>query len=453
MAVALSAQPVFPISEISPYHQTWTIKARVTSKSQTRTFRRGNSEGKVFSVDLLDAEGGEIRASFFNEAADLYMTVLEAGKVFLFSKGGVKIANRQYNTMNNRYELTFDSRAAAIEACGDDKEIGAIRFNFVDLRKVATKSLPCTLDLCGIVKSYREAATITSKAGAELTKRDITIADDTGSSITLTLWGEFASKKDSEFDGNPVLAVKGVKLSDFNERSASTLNSSHLFFNPPDVPEVERLQNWWKQGGSSADLHSLSSTFVAGKGRATKELSLAEVREESQMVGASPEYYTVVARLRIVQTRKQGEKVPLYYLACPEKKEGSTLACNRKVGEDGMCQVCNKHVTPVARLMSRCQFTDSTDSLWLGTFDEAAQVVLAQTGDQVRSKEQAGEKIEALMLPRYYNAPLKLTLRAKLDSYGGETRASVQCVGARAVSMAEHGKEMLKEVMQMVHAQ
>ena len=33
---------------------------------------------KVFHVELLDAEGGEIRASFFNEAAEKLYSVMEA---------------------------------------------------------------------------------------------------------------------------------------------------------------------------------------------------------------------------------------------------------------------------------------------------------------------------------------------------------------------------------------
>ena len=45
----------FPIREISTYTgRNWTIKARVTSKSQMRTFANDRGSGKVFSVDLLD---------------------------------------------------------------------------------------------------------------------------------------------------------------------------------------------------------------------------------------------------------------------------------------------------------------------------------------------------------------------------------------------------------------
>lgn len=444
--------PIFPVSELSPYHQKWTIKARVTSKSQTRTFRKGSGDGKVFSVDLLDAEGGEVRASFFNEAADMYSSVLEVGKVFRLSGGNVKIANRQYNATNNSYELSFD-RNARIEADSDDTAIATIRYNFVDLRTLQSKNLPCNVDLCAVVKSYRESTSLTSKAGAELTKRDLVICDDTGNSLVLTLWGEEAKRKDSEFDGHPVVAVKGVRVSDFNERSASINNGSLVALNPSNLPEAERLKKWWAQGGSSAELHSLTTSRggAGGLGRNAKEMSLSEVRQASTMMGSVPEFYSTVARLRMVQTSKKGEKAQLYYTACGEKKENG-LPCNRKVGDDGVCQVCNKQVQTAVRLMTRCQFTDATDALWLGTFDNGAQSVLGCTGEELQKKERDGGKLETLLQPRYYAAPFRLTIRAKMETFNNENRPDCRVVDARPIPLPEHGRMMLKEVMTMVQA-
>ena len=75
------SQPVLPIGELSPYQTKWMIKGRVTSKSQRRTFNNKSGQpGKVFSVDLLDKFGGEIRASFFNDAVDQYEDMLKTGQ-------------------------------------------------------------------------------------------------------------------------------------------------------------------------------------------------------------------------------------------------------------------------------------------------------------------------------------------------------------------------------------
>ena len=77
-------------------------------------------------VDLLDKEGGEIRASFFNQGADMWTDKLSVGGCYTFSKGGVKIANRQYNSCNHRYELTFDKEAQITEIA-DDQEIHTMK--------------------------------------------------------------------------------------------------------------------------------------------------------------------------------------------------------------------------------------------------------------------------------------------------------------------------------------
>ena len=112
----------FPISELSSYQSGWTIRARVTAKSQMRTFGK-DKQGKVFSVDLLDDKGGEIRASFFGLAADQFSDRLQQGKCFTFSKGSLRVANRQYNTCNHRYEIVFEKDSTIEEA--DDAALGS----------------------------------------------------------------------------------------------------------------------------------------------------------------------------------------------------------------------------------------------------------------------------------------------------------------------------------------
>jgi len=99
----------------------WIIKARVTEKTDLRKFNRNGGEGKVFKAVLLDASGSDIQASFFNDAADKFVNMLEKGQCFTFSQGSIKVANRQYNNTSHRYELTFD-KETLIEKSEDDKD-------------------------------------------------------------------------------------------------------------------------------------------------------------------------------------------------------------------------------------------------------------------------------------------------------------------------------------------
>lgn len=64
------------ISNLTPYQNKWVIKARVTSKSNIRTWNNQRGEGKLFSMDLMD-ESGEIRATCFNDACDKYFEMIQ----------------------------------------------------------------------------------------------------------------------------------------------------------------------------------------------------------------------------------------------------------------------------------------------------------------------------------------------------------------------------------------
>lgn len=65
-----------PIASLTPYQNKWVIKARVTSKTNIRTWSNARGEGKLFSMDLMD-ESGEIRATCFNDACDKYYEMIQ----------------------------------------------------------------------------------------------------------------------------------------------------------------------------------------------------------------------------------------------------------------------------------------------------------------------------------------------------------------------------------------
>eukprot|EP00929_Paragymnodinium_shiwhaense_P093679 TRINITY_DN538_c0_g3_i1.p1 TRINITY_DN538_c0_g3~~TRINITY_DN538_c0_g3_i1.p1 ORF type:complete len:583 (+),score=175.13 TRINITY_DN538_c0_g3_i1:67-1815(+) len=236
----------FPISELSAYQGKWTIRGRVTNKAPLRTFGNG---GKVFSVELQDGPGSEIRASFFGEAAAKYVDVLQLNKVFTFSRGNVKIANKQYNSTNHKYELVFDKDAQVEEYKGQMEEFKTT-YNFTDFLALQSKTVPMRVDICGVVTSYAPHTNVNGKDGKILIKRDITLVDDTKIKVAVTLWSDLATQADKLFEGNPIIALKGVLLKEWNgEKSASTVDATKQEWNP-ELPDVQRIKAWWAAGGS-----------------------------------------------------------------------------------------------------------------------------------------------------------------------------------------------------------
>lgn len=68
----------------------WTLKARVAQKSDLRRYSNARGEGRFFSFDLIDAQGGEIRCTAFNDTCDKFYERVQEGKVYMLSKASVR---------------------------------------------------------------------------------------------------------------------------------------------------------------------------------------------------------------------------------------------------------------------------------------------------------------------------------------------------------------------------
>eukprot|EP00438_Fugacium_kawagutii_P001245 Skav223441 [mRNA] locus=scaffold350:694905:703551:+ [translate_table: standard] len=450
-------QVFFPIRELSTYQGTkWTIKGRVTMRAPMREFKaRNGGEGKVFHVELLDAEGGEIRASFFNEAAEKLHSVMEVGKVFKLTKGSVRIANRQYNTCKHRYELVFD-KMAQVDEVEDDKKIEIVKYKIENLRSVKGKSLPCSVDICGIITSYEQPIAFESKDGKKLVKRNITVADDSGMSMNVTLWAERAQKDDSAFSGSPVVALKGVLVKEWQGGLSGSLMEGGLLDLKSELPEAKRVLEWWKTSGHAQDFTFISQTTgTPGLRMSGKIADIVEMKQACEQVVADQQTYSVYCRLAAVQTRKRDEVQPLFYVACLEPKEGmqgKMLPCNRRVDENEFCAVCQKKSKVGPRLNLRCKFEDASGNCWVTTFHPAAEKVLSLTAQEVQEIEQkqGREAIENKLKEAYYGEMLQIHLRAKPETYNGETRTGVSCIAASPAPIRDHSRFMLKEIEEML---
>lgn len=174
------ARATQPISSLNPYVHGWAIRAKVVSKGPKRTFNRAGAPSSVFSAELVDEQGTSIEGTFWREAADKYYDTLEDGKVYVFARGSVKPANKNYNRTRNAYCLNFDA-SAEVKACEGDIDTSAMtaRMDFVAIEQLAAfvdKKAP--VDIIGVVTAAGQLGSVKRKTDAsEIQRRDITLVD------------------------------------------------------------------------------------------------------------------------------------------------------------------------------------------------------------------------------------------------------------------------------------
>jgi len=406
---------IHPINSLSPYQNKWTIRARVVNKAPVRTWNNQRGEGKLFSMDLLD-ETGEIRATAFNSECDKFFDMIEVNKVYFITRGSIKTANKKFSNLNNDYELTL-SGETQIFPCHDfdDSQMPALKFNFVPLSQVKDVDVDGIVDVIGVCQTAGELTMLMSKTTRkELKKRDVTLVDQSLSSVTITLWDTQAE----DFDGSlqPVIAIKGSRIREFmGSKSLSLLGSTVMQINP-DIEEAHRLRGWYDSLPSNAEFTSISARSDAGANNQLLTIKGAQLAQLGS--GDKADYYSMYSHLIFVKSESA------LYKACPKPD------CQKKVIDrnDGTyrCEKCNDETENFKyRLMLSAQLSDSTGNQWVTMFQEAAESLLGTTSAELgrlmeESKEDYSDVFQRQMFKLF-----DIRARAKMETYNNETRLKV----------------------------
>jgi len=427
-----------PIASITPYQNKWTIKARVTSKGDIRTWNKPSGSGKLFSMDLMD-ESGEIRVTAFKEQCDAFYDKAVVGKVFYISNCSVKAANKQYSKLNNEYELTFKDNGT-MELAEDASDIPTMTYNFASIADLSSCAKDTNVDIMGVCKFAGDVANLVSRAGKELVKREITLVDRSATEVSLTLWGTTAETFDGV--GNPIVAVKGARISDFNGVS---LSGGDMMINP-DIDLAHELKGWWDNEGSSVNTTSIT---VAGQRGGTDQTSkmIGEVKQENLGYGSDRgEYYSTTATISFFSKDKA------LYKACGEVTDGKE--CNKKVIENGdgtyRCEKCMKEKSEFKwRIMLQMNMADSTDNTWASCFQETAEKILGvSSADLGRYFESDEEQYNSIFLDATFKT-YNFRMRVKADTWNDETRLKHTVVAADDIVWPEYCKKLINEIESM----
>ncbi|KAG0481738.1 hypothetical protein HPP92_012596 [Vanilla planifolia] len=436
---------VIPISALNPYQGKWTIKARVTTKGDLRHYNNARGEGKVFSFDLLDSDGGEIRATCFNMVADQFYEQIEIGKIYLISKGTLRPAQKNFNHLNNEYEIMLES-STTIQPCLEDNTIPWQQFNFKPVSEIESMDNNSTVDVIGVVSSIQPAGTIMRKNGTETHKRTLQLKDMSGRSVEITLWEKFCNTQGHEIqvmcDSGvfPVLAIKAGRVSDFGGKSVGTISSSQLFINP-DIPEMHQLKEWFDREGKNHTALSISrETSTIGRIGVRKNVS--QIKDEGLGRSEKPDWITVKATVSFIKLDN------FCYTACPLMI--GDRQCNKKVNNngDGMwhCDRCDQSFPECDyRYLLQFQIQDHTGITWVTAFQECAEEILGISAKELyllKYEEQDELKFAEIVRKVLFNQYL-FKLKVKEETFSDEQRLKSTTMKAERVDPSSESRYLL----------
>ncbi|XP_059077969.1 replication protein A 70 kDa DNA-binding subunit C-like [Cryptomeria japonica] len=124
---------ISPLKALNPFQNKWSIKGRVTNKRKMHHYSSPKSSRRVFSFDMIDVEGTEIRITCFGDIAEMHYHRVEARANYCLSKGTIREAKTKWNKLNNHLEITLDHNSI-LKRCDAavNGEVNASRFTSIN---------------------------------------------------------------------------------------------------------------------------------------------------------------------------------------------------------------------------------------------------------------------------------------------------------------------------------
>ena len=419
------------LDQLSPYQSEWTIKVRVSYKSDMKTWKNAKGEGKLFSVHFMD-QTSEIKATAFNDSADMFYDLLQENNAYYISKASIRASNKTFNSLKNEHEIILE-KSTIIKLINDDSNIPKVQFNFIKLNEIETIENNQIIDVLGILKNIDEKKEIISKStGKPYDRRDITIVDQSQMEVNVGLWNKYAR----EFNLNPgtPIAIKGCKVNEFNGKQLSLIPSATIFSNP-NLPEAYKLKGWYDNEGSIENFKSLKNSIFSNsnnnlnsKDSILHRTSIKLAHEMKLGFNEKPDYFTIKASVSFIKPDN------FSYPSC------STDGCSKKVIEQNdltwRCERCEiNHKNPLYRYILSASVVDETGQMWINLFNEQGETLLGCDAKTLLEIKDSGieNSLRDYLTNKVLYKEFNFRIRARMDSYQGVDKARFQVVGLSEV--------------------
>lgn len=427
------------IQALTPYMNKWTIKGRITQKSDMREWNNARGSGKLFSFTIAD-ETSDMKVTAFKDDAEKFIEMITKGKIYQITNGNLKAKNAQFNKTEHDYELTLN-RNSVIDEMDDDDEVPKQRYNFIKINTLEQKEKFNAVDIIAIIKAADENVTMIhiKSRNEDSPKREISMVDDSMSTVKCTLWGDAAINFEMTNVGK-VVALKDAVVGDFGGRSLSMGRNGEIAYGFKDDVRAETLTNWWMDAQSD-NFNSLSQ---GTGGRKETIVPLSTLLAGDNFQGDKPYYFTckgVVTFLR---------KENVLYKACPGKNGAE---CKKKLIDEGngnfRCEKCD-FTTPdfVYRMIVNAQIGDHSHSSFMTFFAEQGEQLLniksADLGKQMEEME--GDQFDNTMGQACFKEFI-INARAKPEMYQDEQKIKITASKIADIDYIQYGNQLINEAV------
>ena len=448
---------IMKIRDLNPYQSRWTIRARITSKLELRSYHNQKGEGKVLGFEILDADGGEMKAVCFGDTAIRFSQELVSGGVYEISKAQLTTARNPKYAIS-QYEMKVDQNTTFIPCPEAEREIAKVQYKFKKIAEVGATDAGEFCDVIGIAYTIGDLQTIMKRDGGETQKRSIYLRDDSNHSIELTLWSPHAIDLGGPVESliaageSPVVAIKNARIGEFQGKNLGTVGSTLVEINP-DCNEAAAMRAWFDNGGSTAEVTSLSGQGASG-GRSSNELSMAKILEVGEGMLAQGDlsataYVSCRCHLKMFNNKAVDGN---FYPACP-RMHGDRV-CKKKLRRDDATGswMCDRHQGEVIEAaewvyIHSMLFADHSGEAWVSLFGEVGDKIFGYTASQMKEIfETEPDKYEQIQIDKLFQHA-NVRMKLSVDDYNDVPRVKRHLLEFTPITnYADESKKLLKAI-------
>lgn len=332
------------------------VVIRVLSNLLEKPWGTGSGRGSLFTV-LVGDSTAEIKVIAFNKAVEQFRDKFIRGSVLELNCFSCKVANETYRTTVSRMEIVL-SISSTVKTITDVPENDLLYHRlYTNLRSVTLTKTETIVNICGIVTAKDEVEILTRRTtGEPIRKREVTLVDEDGDPLTLTLWeNQVDMFKDMT---TPVISVSNVKIRLFKGRASGSLTDSSLIDVTEKEPRAQELRKWWTSRESTPT---------------TTPVSIAEERTFLSILESepsAPKFFSFWNEVEFTMVKSSG----CLYKACVRN------GCQKKLQERNngelVCPKCTTSTTSFKwRILLKGTVQDGTHEVWVTTFHEVGPLL------------------------------------------------------------------------------